>query len=101
MMRPRTPILAILTAFLALGAPAWPLAAGMAREARGVPQQVQDGQRLVIDTLSRVSPHVLARQSGRYENAAQLSHSRRAKVVETVCGSCVRCPVWEIAPCGL
>ena len=56
MMRPRTPILATLTAVLALGAPAWPLAAGLAREAREIPQQVQDGQRLVIDTLARVSP---------------------------------------------
>ena len=27
---------------------------------REVPQQVQDGQRLVIDTLTRVSPHVAA-----------------------------------------
>jgi type IV pilus assembly protein PilQ len=56
MMRPRTPILATLTAVLAVGAPAWPLAAGLAREAREIPQQVQDGQRLVIDTRARVSP---------------------------------------------
>ena len=55
MMRPRTPILATLTAFLAVGVPAWPLAAGLAREAREIPQQVQDGQRLLIDTLARVS----------------------------------------------
>lgn len=63
MMRPRTPILATLTAFLALGAPAWPLAAGTAREAREVPQQVQDGQRLVIDTRHRVSPLLSTVQS--------------------------------------
>lgn len=56
MMRPRTPILATLTAVLAVGAPAWPLASGLFREAREVQQQVQDGQRLVIDTPTRVSP---------------------------------------------
>lgn len=61
MMRPRTPILATLTALFAVGVPAWPLAAGMVREAREVPQQVQDGQRLVIDTPARVSSHVFAR----------------------------------------
>ena len=56
MMRPRTPILATLTALLAVGVPAWPLAAGLVREAREISQQVQDGQRLVIDTRTRVSP---------------------------------------------
>jgi type IV pilus assembly protein PilQ len=61
MMRPRTPILATLTALFAVGAPAWPLASGMVREAREVPQQVQDGQRLVIDTHTGVSSHVFAR----------------------------------------
>lgn len=56
MMRPRTPILAMLTAALAVGVPAWPLADGPARDGREVPQQVQDGQRLVIDTPLGVSP---------------------------------------------
>lgn len=66
MMRPRTPILATLTAVLAVGAPAWPLASGLFREAREVQQQVQDGQRLVIDTPTRVSPHVSANQAPRH-----------------------------------
>ncbi len=61
MMRPRTPILATLTALLAVGVPAWPLAAGVVREAREISQQVQDGQRLVIDTRARVSPPLFAR----------------------------------------
>lgn len=61
MMRPRTPILATLTAVLAVGAPAWPLASGLFREAREVQQQVQDGQRLVIDTPTRVSMCPLTR----------------------------------------
>ncbi len=71
MMRPRTPILATLTALLAVGVPAWPLAAGVVREAREIPQQVQDGQRLVIDTRTRVSPpharprHVAGGRPGR------------------------------------
>ena len=60
MMRPRTPILATLTAVLAVGAPAWPLASGLFREASEIQQQVQDGQRLVIDTSTHVSPHVSA-----------------------------------------
>ena len=55
MMRPRTPILATLTVLLAAGVPAWPLASGLADRARAIPQQVQDGQRLVIDTPWRVS----------------------------------------------
>ncbi len=63
MMRPRTPIFAIFTAALAVGAPAWPLATSPVREAREVPQQVQDGQRLVIDTPMGVSPHVFAYQA--------------------------------------
>ena len=63
MMRPRTPILATLTAVLAVGAPAWPLASGLFREASEIQQQVQDGQRLVIDTLTHVSPHVSAYQA--------------------------------------
>jgi type IV pilus assembly protein PilQ len=56
MMRPRTPILATLTVLLAAGVPAWPLAAGVTDGSRAIPQQVQDGQRLVIDTPMRVSP---------------------------------------------
>jgi len=63
MMRPRTPILATLTAVLAVGAPAWPLATSLVREAREVPQQVQDGQRLVIDTPIGVSPDLSAYQA--------------------------------------
>ncbi len=60
MMRPRTPILVTLTALLAVGVPAWPLAMSSSHEVREVPQQVQDGQRLVIDTPIRVSPPALA-----------------------------------------
>src|SRR6478735_3084399 len=71
MMRPRTPILATLTAVLAVGAPAWPLASGLFREAGEVQQQVQDGQRLVIDTLTRVSPHVSDRQAPADTDAAR------------------------------
>ena len=63
MMRPRTPILATLTALLTVSVPAWPLAGSTVREAREVPQQVQDGQRLVNDTLRGVSPHVSVRQT--------------------------------------
>jgi type IV pilus assembly protein PilQ len=63
MMRPRTPILATLTALLTVSVPAWPLAGSTVREAREVPQQVQDGQRLVNDTLRGVSPHVFVRQT--------------------------------------
>lgn len=60
-------------------------------------------QRQLADGVLRVVPleDVLARQSGRYESASQLSHGGRARVVETVCGSCVRCPVWDSAPCGV
>lgn len=54
-MRPRTPLLVALTAVLAASLPAWPLADPGVVQAREVRQQVQDGQRLVIDTPSRVS----------------------------------------------
>jgi type IV pilus assembly protein PilQ len=63
MMRPRTPILATLTAVFAVGAPAWPLASELIREVREIQQQVQDGQRLVNDTPTRVFPHVSANQA--------------------------------------
>lgn len=43
---------------------------------------------------------VLARQSGRYEDSAALSPAGRALAVETICGECVRRPVWEGAACG-
>ncbi len=61
MMRPRTPILAVLTAVLAVTASAATLASSVGREPREIPQQVQDGQRLVIDTPWRVSPPLMAR----------------------------------------
>lgn len=45
---------------------------------------------------------VLARQSGRYEVARQLSPEGRALAVSTVCGQCVRFPAWagQAAPEG-
>ena len=78
MMRPRTPILATLTALLAVGAPAWPLAAGLAATGRVVPQQVQDGQRLVIDTLTRVSAPFFAWQQAAADPAATTLSAVRA-----------------------
>lgn len=59
-------------------------------------------QRQLAEGILRVVPleDVLARQSGRYEDVATLSLDGRARVVETVCGSCVRCPVWDSAPCA-
>jgi type IV pilus assembly protein PilQ len=78
MMRPRTPILATLTALLAVGAPAWPLASGLAATGRGVQQQVQDGQRLVIDTLARVSAPFYAFQQAAADDAAKTLSAVRA-----------------------
>jgi len=43
---------------------------------------------------------VLSRQSGRYEEVASLSANARNRVVETVCGECVRRPVWDGASCS-
>ena len=43
---------------------------------------------------------VLARQSGRYEETATLSLEGRERAIATVCGECVRCPVWNAEPCG-
>ena len=59
-------------------------------------------QRQLAQGVLRVVPleDVLARQSGRYEDVGNLSFDGRARVVETVCGSCVRCPVWDSAPCA-
>lgn len=42
---------------------------------------------------------VLSRQSGRYEEVASLSERGRALAIETVCGKCVRRPVWSGASC--
>ncbi|HTU99114.1 MAG TPA: type IV pilus secretin PilQ [Luteitalea sp.] len=78
MMRPRTPILATLTALLAVGAPAWPLAASLAATGHGIPQQVQDGQRLVIDTLARVSAPYFAWQQPAADAAARTLSALRA-----------------------
>lgn len=39
----------------------------------------------------------LARQSGRYESAASLSHRGRQLVRDILCGQCVRTPVWPLA----
>ncbi len=59
-------------------------------------------QRHFAQGILRIVPleDVLARQTGRYETARNLSIDGRARVVETVCGACVRCPVWDSAPCG-
>lgn len=43
---------------------------------------------------------VLQRQSGRYEETSGLSAKGRALAVETLCGSCVRKPVWADIPCS-
>jgi hypothetical protein len=43
---------------------------------------------------------VLARQSGRYESTSALSKAGRALTVSTVCGECVRQPVWDGATCS-
>ncbi len=75
MMRPRTPILATLTAVLAVGVPVWPLAAGLSREAREIPQQVQDGQRLVDDTF-RVSNSFPARSQAPQAAAPEAGAAR-------------------------
>ena len=60
-------------------------------------------QRQLAEGVLRVVPleDVLARQSGRYEGASKLSLDGRVKVVETVCDSCVRLPVWDSAHCGV
>jgi hypothetical protein len=43
---------------------------------------------------------VLRRQSGRYESAAALPSAGRRAAVATVCGACVRVPVWDGAACA-
>ncbi len=43
---------------------------------------------------------VLARQSGRYESSSSLSQGRRLLAIGTLCGGCVRVPVWSDAACG-
>ena len=52
-------------------------------------------------TLRLVSlDEVLSRQSGRYESTSALSAQGRALAIETVCGECVRKPVWVGAECS-
>lgn len=43
---------------------------------------------------------VLKRQSGRYEDTSSLSGAGRELAVETICGVCVRRPVWHGTACG-
>lgn len=43
---------------------------------------------------------VLTRQSGRYESTSALSREGRSRAVATVCGECVRQPVWNGSPCA-
>jgi hypothetical protein len=43
---------------------------------------------------------VLERQSGRYEETAGLSGAGRALAVETLCGVCVRVPLWDGNACS-
>lgn len=43
---------------------------------------------------------VLSRQSGRYEETAGLSEEGRRRATRTVCGECVRQPVWDGAASG-
>lgn len=42
---------------------------------------------------------VLERQSGRYESTSLLSSQNRALATATLCGECVRIPVWDGAGC--
>lgn len=42
---------------------------------------------------------VLARQSGRYESSSALSSRGRGRAVATLCGECVRTPIWAGAAC--
>ncbi|WP_396624416.1 type IV pilus secretin PilQ [Luteitalea sp.] len=64
MMRPRTPILAALTAVLVVGVPTGPHASNAPVTPREVLQLVQDGQRLLIDTPWGVSSSPAARPAG-------------------------------------
>jgi len=59
-------------------------------------------RRQLADGTLRIVPleEVLARQSGRYEVSDQLSPAGRELAIETVCGQCVRQPVWHGATCG-
>lgn len=54
-------------------------------------------QRLRAEGRLEVVPldDVLARQTGRYEVAAQLSGEGRRAASEVLCGRCVRAPVWR------
>ncbi|BCS33856.1 hypothetical protein TBR22_A30840 [Luteitalea sp. TBR-22] len=63
-MRPRTPILAALTAVLVAGVPSRALVAAVPVTPREVLQLVQDGQRLLIDTPGGVSSAPAARPAG-------------------------------------
>jgi hypothetical protein len=58
-------------------------------------RQFNDGTLRVVDLDS-----VLSRQSGRYEDTASLDEANRRRAVTTVCGQCVRRPVWDGAACG-
>ncbi len=52
-------------------------------------------------TLRVVSlDEVLAHQSGRYESTSALSPRGRDLAIETVCGACVRRPVWNSSDCA-
>ena len=59
-------------------------------------------QRQFAEGTLRVVPleDVLTRQSGRYEAGASLSEAGRRLAVSTICGECVRKPVWADASCS-
>lgn len=60
------------------------------------PLAVVHQRQWVAGTLRVVSlDEVLRRQSGRYESTAALSAAGRRLAIETVCGICVRRPVWD------
>jgi sirohydrochlorin cobaltochelatase len=81
-----------------------PLSAAFSREnaiETVYPLAIVHQRQLAAGTLRVVSlDDVLARQSGRYEASGALSPEGRARAVRTVCGECVRRPVWDGATCG-
>ena len=58
-------------------------------------------RRLFADGKLEIVPleAVLSRQSGRYESSSALSARGRQLAVATLCGECVRSPVWAEADC--
>lgn len=59
-------------------------------------------QRQFGQGILRIVPldDVLSRQSGRYEASRSLSESGRRLAIATICGECVRKPIWAGAGCS-